>query len=271
MLDMLAPWEVLDACRRRAGRRRGADDLRGHRHAAVADGGGAARAAVLDRAAGLGDACSAAGTSSAWPCGHSTRMRGHTAFLISARKLAPGAVTPTPLRRKRQLVAAASDCRLDQSSCRSRRFLGNPGPLFLVPGGVCSAMGSATVFTIRAPRSTRRQRPAPCRRTCGSARDSVESSGGPSGVIRRPELIVDLDRPVNATRTFAHGGYKRSRRGRVDGDQAGCRQADGEVPDSARGHRRDGGPSQSRQVRRAPSATSCRCSLSEAPKLSWRR
>jgi tRNA (adenine57-N1/adenine58-N1)-methyltransferase len=30
-------------------------------------------------------------------------MRGHTAFLISARKLAPGAVTPTPLRRKRQV------------------------------------------------------------------------------------------------------------------------------------------------------------------------
>jgi tRNA (adenine57-N1/adenine58-N1)-methyltransferase len=30
-------------------------------------------------------------------------MRGHTAFLISARKLAPGAVAPIPLRRKRQL------------------------------------------------------------------------------------------------------------------------------------------------------------------------
>jgi tRNA (adenine57-N1/adenine58-N1)-methyltransferase len=30
-------------------------------------------------------------------------MRGHTAFLISARRLAPGAVTPTPLRRKRQI------------------------------------------------------------------------------------------------------------------------------------------------------------------------
>ena len=29
-------------------------------------------------------------------------MRGHTAFLISARKLAPGAVTPAPVRRKRQ-------------------------------------------------------------------------------------------------------------------------------------------------------------------------
>jgi tRNA (adenine57-N1/adenine58-N1)-methyltransferase len=28
-------------------------------------------------------------------------MRGHTGFLVSARRLAPGAVTPTPLRRKR--------------------------------------------------------------------------------------------------------------------------------------------------------------------------
>ena len=28
-------------------------------------------------------------------------MRGHTAFLISARRLAPGTVTPTPLRKKR--------------------------------------------------------------------------------------------------------------------------------------------------------------------------
>lgn len=30
-------------------------------------------------------------------------MRGHTAFLVSARKLAPGAVAPLPARRKRQL------------------------------------------------------------------------------------------------------------------------------------------------------------------------
>ncbi|KUI14848.1 SAM-dependent methyltransferase [Mycolicibacterium acapulense] len=30
-------------------------------------------------------------------------MRGHTAFLVCARKLAPGAVAPMPLRRKRQL------------------------------------------------------------------------------------------------------------------------------------------------------------------------
>jgi tRNA (adenine57-N1/adenine58-N1)-methyltransferase len=31
------------------------------------------------------------------------RMRGHTAFLISARRLAAGAITPTPARRKRRL------------------------------------------------------------------------------------------------------------------------------------------------------------------------
>jgi tRNA (adenine57-N1/adenine58-N1)-methyltransferase len=31
------------------------------------------------------------------------RMRGHTAFLISARRLAPGAVAPAPVRRKRHL------------------------------------------------------------------------------------------------------------------------------------------------------------------------
>ncbi len=32
-------------------------------------------------------------------------MRGHTAFLISARRLAPGTVTPTPLRRKGRATA----------------------------------------------------------------------------------------------------------------------------------------------------------------------
>lgn len=38
-------------------------------------------------------------------------MRGHTAFLVSARRLAPGTVTPTPLRRKKHL----------QNPLRSRR------------------------------------------------------------------------------------------------------------------------------------------------------
>ena len=47
-------------------------------------------------------------------------MRGHTAFLISARKLAPGAVAPMPLRRKRQaasVVAAAP-----QAAARRQQF-----------------------------------------------------------------------------------------------------------------------------------------------------
>lgn len=34
-------------------------------------------------------------------------MRGHTAFLISARRLAPGTVTPTPLRKKRTIPAVS--------------------------------------------------------------------------------------------------------------------------------------------------------------------
>ena len=36
-------------------------------------------------------------------------MRGHTAFLISARRLAPGTVTPTPLRKKGRGVTAAAE------------------------------------------------------------------------------------------------------------------------------------------------------------------
>lgn len=42
-------------------------------------------------------------------------MRGHTAFLISARKLAPGTVAPIPLRRKRALqVSAAQQAAADR-------------------------------------------------------------------------------------------------------------------------------------------------------------
>ncbi len=55
VLDMLAPWDVLDRVVAGAGRRRRADDLRGDRDAAVEGGRGAARAAVLDRASRLGD------------------------------------------------------------------------------------------------------------------------------------------------------------------------------------------------------------------------
>lgn len=36
-------------------------------------------------------------------------MRGHTAFLVSARRLAPGTVTPTPLRKKGRGVPASTE------------------------------------------------------------------------------------------------------------------------------------------------------------------
>ena len=72
VLDMLAPWEVLEAVGGALGARRRADRLRRDRDAAVADGRGAARAAVLDRAAVVGEPCSAAGTSSGWRCVRST-------------------------------------------------------------------------------------------------------------------------------------------------------------------------------------------------------
>ena len=55
VLDMLAPWEVLEAVARLLIARRRADHLRGHRHPAVARGRGTAGAAVLDRTAVMGD------------------------------------------------------------------------------------------------------------------------------------------------------------------------------------------------------------------------
>ena len=55
VLDMLAPWEVLDAYRRRTGGGRRAGRLRGDRDAAVAHRRGDARTAVLDRTEGVGN------------------------------------------------------------------------------------------------------------------------------------------------------------------------------------------------------------------------
>ena len=72
VLDMLAPWEYADAAATRSGARRPGLLLRGHHHAAVAHRRGAAGAGQLRRAGGLGDRCSAAGTSTGWPSGPST-------------------------------------------------------------------------------------------------------------------------------------------------------------------------------------------------------
>ena len=102
VLDMLAPWEVLDAVAR----------------ALVAGGVLIIYVATVTQ---LSRAVEALREQQCWTeprawetmqrgwnvVGLAVRpqhnMRGHTAFLISARKLAPGAVTPMPLRRKRQL------------------------------------------------------------------------------------------------------------------------------------------------------------------------
>ena len=100
VLDMLAPWEVLDTIAR----------------ALVAGGVLIAYVATVTQ---LSRTVEALREQQCWTeprawetiqrgwnvVGLAVRpqhsMRGHTAFLISARKLAPGAVTPTPLRRKR--------------------------------------------------------------------------------------------------------------------------------------------------------------------------
>jgi len=102
VLDMLAPWEVLDAVAR----------------ALVAGGVLMIYVATVTQ---LSRAVEALREQQCWTeprawesmqrgwhvVGLAVRpqhtMRGHTAFLICARKLAPGAVAPMPLRRKRQL------------------------------------------------------------------------------------------------------------------------------------------------------------------------
>ncbi len=80
VLDMLAPWEVLDAVGQRARRRRRADDLRRDRDPTLACGGGIARDSSAGPSRGHGRACSAGGTSSAWPCARNTRCAGTPHF-----------------------------------------------------------------------------------------------------------------------------------------------------------------------------------------------
>ncbi|EHI10831.1 tRNA (adenine-N1)-methyltransferase, partial [Mycolicibacterium thermoresistibile] len=101
VLDMLAPWEVLDAVAR----------------ALVAGGVLMVYVATVTQLSRIVEALREQQCWTeprAWETmqrgwhvvGLAVRpehtMRGHTAFLVSARKLAPGAVAPTPLRRKRQ-------------------------------------------------------------------------------------------------------------------------------------------------------------------------
>ena len=83
-------------------RRRGADDLRRHRHAAVAHSGGAARAAVLDRAARLGE--HAARLACRRPRGAPTTHDARAHGLSDQRaQIGAGGRRADAARRKRQL------------------------------------------------------------------------------------------------------------------------------------------------------------------------
>ena len=100
VLDMLAPWEVLEAVGECPGARRRADRLRRDRDAVVADGRGAARAAVLDRAAVVGEPAARLGRRRVG--GASAALHAGPYRVSDQRPQAgSGAVTPTPLRRKR--------------------------------------------------------------------------------------------------------------------------------------------------------------------------
>ena len=113
VLDMLAPWECLDVVADALAARRRPHLLRRHRHPAVPGGRGACATTAATPSRRPGSRSSAAGTSRVWPSGPQHRMHGHTGFLITTRRLAPG-VTP-PLRKRRP--AKGSTAR----TARSRR------------------------------------------------------------------------------------------------------------------------------------------------------
>ena len=122
VLDMLAPWEVLDAVAERTRRRRGADDLRRHRHAAVAHSGGAARAAVLDRAARVGEHAArlARRRPRGAPTTHDARAHGlsdQRAQIGAGRRRADAVASQASARRQRLVVAAAP-----QSAAGGKQF-----------------------------------------------------------------------------------------------------------------------------------------------------
>ena len=119
VLDMLAPWECLDAV---------ADAMlpggvlicyvaTTTQLSRVAEAHARATAATPSRTPG--SPSSAAGTWRAWRCGPQHRMHGHTGFLVTTRRLAPG-VTP-PVRTRRPAKGSTSP-----RPTSSRRASGTP-------------------------------------------------------------------------------------------------------------------------------------------------
>ena len=91
-------------------------------------------------------------------------MRGHTAFLISARKLAPGAVTPTPLRRKRQIPGQSSSLSADFVVGAAPQSAPHREQLQLGPRGDQSFGRIEDVDDVTAVGGDDRQLPIPARR-----------------------------------------------------------------------------------------------------------
>ena len=84
---------------RRHGARRRADLLRRHDDPAVPGGRGHPRATAATPSRAPGSLSSAAGTSKVWRSGPQHRMHGHTGFLVTTRRLAPGVTPPERTRR----------------------------------------------------------------------------------------------------------------------------------------------------------------------------
>ena len=99
VLDMLAPWETVARRGARARARRRGDRL--HRDGAAALPGrrGAPRLAARSPSRCPPRPWSAAGTSTASPSGPTTAWSAHTGFLVTARRLADGAIAPRTSRR----------------------------------------------------------------------------------------------------------------------------------------------------------------------------
>ena len=112
VLDMLAPWEVLDAVATALVAGRCADDLRRDGDPTLARGGGAARAAVLDRAAGLGEhaarvACRRPGGAPATHDARAHRVSDQRAQIGAGRGRAHAAAAQEAARRQHLVVGAA--------------------------------------------------------------------------------------------------------------------------------------------------------------------
>ena len=126
VLDMLAPWDVRGRRRRGARARRPGLLLRRHDDPALAAPWRRCAGTAPSTSRPPGRAWSAPGTWRAWPSGPDHRMVGHTGFLVTARRLAPGVVPPPRRRRPRPEAGPQRPAKIDPRSERAPSLL-RPG------------------------------------------------------------------------------------------------------------------------------------------------